>query len=210
MVVWFIFYFLNKSFWVSKSRYCKRKCLLVVDEFFFARNPFLASASSIPNYSQSIIITMSQWRDVNREIHRSQESLQERTVELEYLLLLDEAEVSQVLDDKSSARVVRVSSVVMKKLSQLQSTESVDAIALMKFPTTYFVVDDHQDCSRKWFPSPHRILVLEGIQDPGNLGTLLRSALALGWVSTKCNLIYIFFICFWTLSSSSFLFFPID
>ncbi|KAJ6919701.1 hypothetical protein NC651_013603 [Populus alba x Populus x berolinensis] len=116
-----------------------------------------------------------------REIHRSQESLQERTVELEYLLLLDEAEVSQVLDDKSSARVVRVSSVVMKKLSQLQSTESVDAIALMKFPTTYFVVDNHQDCSRKWFPSPHRILVLEGIQDPGNLGTLLRSALALGW-----------------------------
>lgn len=118
-----------------------------------------------------------------REIHRSQESLQERTVELEYLLLLDEAEVSQVLDDKSSARVVRVSSVVMKKLSQLQSTESVDAIALMKFPTTYFVVDNHQDCSRKWFPSPHRILVLEGIQDPGNLGTLLRSALALGWTT---------------------------
>lgn len=107
---------------------------------------------------------------------------------MEYLLLLDEAEVSQVLDDKSSARVVRVSSVVMKKLSQLQSTESVDAIALMKFPTTYFVVDNHQDCSRKWFPSPHRILVLEGIQDPGNLGTLLRSALALGWTTGWCVL----------------------
>ncbi|KAJ6412917.1 hypothetical protein OIU84_005867 [Salix udensis] len=116
-----------------------------------------------------------------REIYRSQESLQKRTVELEYLLLLDKTEVSQVLDDKSSARVVRVSSVVMKKLSQLQSTESVDAIALMKFPTTYFVVDKHQDCSRKWFPSPHRILVLDGIQDPGNLGTLLRSALAFRW-----------------------------
>jgi len=157
-VIYLFIYFLNKSFWVSKSRNCKHKCLLVVDEFF------RASAISIINYSQSIIITMSQWRDVNREIHRSQESLKERTVELEYLLLLDEAEVSQVLDDKSSARVVRVSSVVMKKLSQLQSTESVDAIALMKFPTTYFVVDNHQDCSRKWFPSPHRILVLEGIQ----------------------------------------------
>lgn len=26
-----------------------------------------------------------------------------------------------------------------------------------------------------------RLLVLDGIQDPGNLGTLIRTALALGW-----------------------------
>ncbi len=26
-----------------------------------------------------------------------------------------------------------------------------------------------------------RLLVLDGVQDPGNLGTLLRTALALGW-----------------------------
>uniref|UniRef100_A0A2P2K162 tRNA/rRNA methyltransferase SpoU type domain-containing protein n=1 Tax=Rhizophora mucronata TaxID=61149 RepID=A0A2P2K162_RHIMU len=71
----------------------------------------------------------------------------------------------------------------MKKLSQIQSTESIEAIALMKFPTSYFVVDDHQKGSdyRKWFPSLHRILVLEGIQDPGNLGTLIRSAVAFRW-----------------------------
>uniref|UniRef100_A0A7C8ZPQ8 tRNA/rRNA methyltransferase SpoU type domain-containing protein n=1 Tax=Opuntia streptacantha TaxID=393608 RepID=A0A7C8ZPQ8_OPUST len=34
---------------------------------------------------------------------------------------------------------------------------------------------------KRWFPHLHRILVLEGIQDPGNLGTLLRSALAFKW-----------------------------
>lgn len=29
--------------------------------------------------------------------------------------------------------------------------------------------------------SINRLLVLDGIQDPGNMGTLLRTALALGW-----------------------------
>ncbi|CAK7339646.1 unnamed protein product [Dovyalis caffra] len=53
-----------------------------------------------------------------REIFISQESLQERSVELEYLLVLDKTEVSALLGNNSSSRVVRVSSVVMKKLSQ--------------------------------------------------------------------------------------------
>ncbi|KAI9125310.1 hypothetical protein K1719_003926 [Acacia pycnantha] len=71
----------------------------------------------------------------------------------------------------------------MKKLSRLQSTDSLDAIALMKIPTSFFCLDDNQDTADcwRWFPSPHRILVLERIQDPGNLGTLLRSAVAFGW-----------------------------
>ncbi|KDP29796.1 hypothetical protein JCGZ_18731 [Jatropha curcas] len=117
-----------------------------------------------------------------REIHKFQKSLEERTVETECLILLDKAKVPEGLDS-SSSRTLRVSALVMKKLSQLQSTESIEAIALMKFPTSYFVVDDHEnnaDCW-KWFPTPHRILVLEGIQDPGNLGTLIRSAVAFRW-----------------------------
>ncbi|KAJ4840384.1 hypothetical protein Tsubulata_036248 [Turnera subulata] len=117
-----------------------------------------------------------------REIHKSQESLEEKTVEIECLFLLDNIEVPEGLTN-CSPRVLRVSSFVMKKLSQLQSTECTEAIALMKFPSTYFLLDDgrnNEDC-RKWFPSPHRILVLERIQDPGNLGTLLRSAVAFKW-----------------------------
>ncbi|KAJ9171108.1 hypothetical protein P3X46_019156 [Hevea brasiliensis] len=116
-----------------------------------------------------------------REICEFQKSSEERTVEMECLILLDKAKIPEGFNN--STRTLRVSALVMKKLSQLQSTESIEAIALMRFPTSYFVVGNHQkdaDC-RKWFPAPHRILVLEGIQDPGNLGTLVRSAVAFRW-----------------------------
>ncbi|CAI0419762.1 unnamed protein product [Linum tenue] len=118
-----------------------------------------------------------------REISKYQQSLPERTTHVDYLFLLDNVDVPAGLESSSPARTLRVSSLVMKKLSQVQSTESIEAIALMRFPTSYFVAVDGPtavDCS-KWFPSPHRILVLEGIQDPGNLGTLLRSAVAFKW-----------------------------
>ncbi|XP_057984482.1 uncharacterized protein LOC131169304 isoform X1 [Hevea brasiliensis] len=99
-----------------------------------------------------------------REICEFQKSSEERTVEMECLILLDKAKIPEGFNN--STRTLRVSALVMKKLSQLQSTESIEAIALMRFPTSYFVVGNHQkdaDC-RKWFPAPHRILVLEGIQ----------------------------------------------
>ncbi|GLU20246.1 hypothetical protein SLE2022_364560 [Rubroshorea leprosula] len=80
-------------------------------------------------------------------------------------------------------RIVRINTLIMKKLSGVQSTESIEAIALMRMPTTFLNLDVDQgelDC-RSWFGSPHRVLVLDGIQDPGNLGTLLRSAVAFRW-----------------------------
>ncbi|KAK2978745.1 hypothetical protein RJ640_003904 [Escallonia rubra] len=113
---------------------------------------------------------------------RFQESLQASSSAIDCLLVLDKAEVLEEFDDYP-VRVVRVSSPVMKKLSGVQSTESIDAIALMRIPPTFLVIDDNQqeeDC-RRWFPSPHRVLVLDGIQDPGNLGTLIRSAMAFKW-----------------------------
>ncbi|MED6131838.1 hypothetical protein PIB30_013567 [Stylosanthes scabra] len=117
-----------------------------------------------------------------REIYRFQDSLQDENITMECLILLDKAEIPSGLD-KSAASIVHASPTVMRKISGLQSTDSIDAIAIMKIPASFFNVDDDQkkeDC-KKWFPSTHRILVLDGIQDPGNLGTLLRSAVAFRW-----------------------------
>ncbi|XP_044486986.1 uncharacterized tRNA/rRNA methyltransferase slr1673 isoform X2 [Mangifera indica] len=117
-----------------------------------------------------------------REIYKYEKSLEDKTVTMDYLLLLDKVGIPEGLDDIPS-RTVRVSSVVMKKLSGVQSSESIEAVAIMKLPTSFFSIDGNQkeaDC-QSWFPSTHRILVLDGIQDPGNLGTLLRSAMAFKW-----------------------------
>ncbi|GLT44170.1 hypothetical protein SLA2020_180840 [Shorea laevis] len=116
-----------------------------------------------------------------REIFRCQESLQEKTTGIDCLLLLDKAEIPDGLDNYSN-RIVRINTLIMKKLSGVQSTESIEAIALMRMPTTFLNLDVDQELGcRSWFGSPHRVLVLDGIQDPGNLGTLLRSAVAFRW-----------------------------
>ncbi|MBA0860489.1 hypothetical protein Goshw_018100 [Gossypium schwendimanii] len=100
-----------------------------------------------------------------REIYRYKESSQEKTV-IDCLLLLENAEIPEGLDTHS-CHVVRVGSMVMKKLSGVQSAESIEAIALMRFPTSFLnlTVDQNKSDSQSWFPSTHRILVLDGIQD---------------------------------------------
>ncbi|XP_076905240.1 uncharacterized protein LOC143560939 [Bidens hawaiensis] len=110
-----------------------------------------------------------------------QESKEEKATRIDCLLLHEKAEVPEELVE-SGIHIVRVNSLVMKKLCGVQSTESIDAVSLVKIPSTFQNLDDdHHQHFSKWFPSAFRILILDGIQDPGNLGTLLRSAVAFGW-----------------------------
>lgn len=91
--------------------------------------------------------------------------MQERPTTIDCLLLHEEVDIPEHLDDQS-IRVVHVSSVVMKKLSGMQSPDSIEAIALMRIPSTFRTLEaSHQgEDNCRWFPSPHRILVLDGIQ----------------------------------------------
>ncbi|KAI4998607.1 hypothetical protein ZWY2020_053949 [Hordeum vulgare] len=102
---------------------------------------------------------------------------------IDCLLLLDGAEVPDELRELSGGSVVHVSATVMKKISGMQSVDSTEAIAVMHMPRHFCDLGDDEggaglDAS---FQSPKRILVLDGIQDPGNLGTLIRSACAFKW-----------------------------
>ncbi|KAF5193048.1 tRNA/rRNA methyltransferase (SpoU) family protein [Thalictrum thalictroides] len=117
-----------------------------------------------------------------REITKFQDVIEEKSSLVNCLLLLDGAEVPKGMCEFSD-RIVRVSSVVMKKLCGMQSIDSIEAVALLKIPNSFCHVDGNQreEDFRRWFPFPHRVLVLDGIQDPGNLGTLLRSAVAFRW-----------------------------
>ena len=73
-------------------------------------------------------------------------------------------------------RVVRAPAHVLRKASGLLNTDTVDVVAELATPPIEGI--------GAWGSvalTATRILALDGIQDPGNLGTLTRTALALGW-----------------------------
>lgn len=66
----------------------------------------------------------------------------------------------------SSVKIVLVSTEIMSKLNLLDS--EIDILAIVNFPK-FKVFDNNSDC-----------IILENIQNPGNLGTVLRAASASG------------------------------
>lgn len=101
------------------------------------------------------------------------------------LLLPDNAipsERAQAEHDELRAgarRTVLVSPALMKKVAGMECAESVTAAALLPLP-----MQQPEHLFRgplQQRQQPRRVLALEGVQDPGNLGSLLRSAAAFGW-----------------------------
>ncbi len=89
------------------------------------------------------------------------------------LLYSDEKSIAPILRSQARSRV-RLSSNLLSRLSRVRSHQGV--IAFLEKP-----VWSWEDVS-EW------ILYLEGIQDPGNLGTLLRTARATGLFSLVSDL----------------------
>ncbi len=89
------------------------------------------------------------------------------------LLYSDENSIAQIAD-RQAPRRVRLPSDLLSRLSRVQSHQGV--IAFLEKPVW------------SWDDVSEWILYLEGIQDPGNLGTLLRTARATGLFSLAADL----------------------
>ncbi|KAL3845114.1 hypothetical protein ACJIZ3_002517 [Penstemon smallii] len=113
-----------------------------------------------------------------REIYIFHKTSSDRPI-IECLLVLENYEIPEEIDGHDN-RIVHVSSAVIRKISGVESIDSIEVIALVRIPSTFQILRHEEDC-QTWFSFPHRILVLDGIQDPGNLGTLIRSATAFRW-----------------------------
>lgn len=63
--------------------------------------------------------------------------------------------------------IILVNEQVMRKISEMESPEGLIAEVMMPKPAS--------------LAGKKKIIALDGINDPGNMGTILRTALALGW-----------------------------
>ncbi|KAL8472254.1 hypothetical protein ACS0TY_028837 [Phlomoides rotata] len=116
-----------------------------------------------------------------REIYSFHKAVSEKPI-IQCLFVLDNCCIPEEINDEA-IHVVQVNLEVIRKISGVQSVDCVEVIALVRIPSTFQILSSSlrdEDC-RTLFSFPHRLLVLDGIQDPGNLGTLVRSATAFRW-----------------------------
>ncbi|KAJ4782806.1 tRNA/rRNA methyltransferase (SpoU) family protein [Rhynchospora pubera] len=101
---------------------------------------------------------------------------------IDQLIVLDGISIPDELN-RICSTVIYVSANVLKKISGMQSIDSTEVIAIMRMPRSFcdLEMNGSEAMFHSLLPSPYRLLVLDGIQDPGNLGTLIRSARAFKW-----------------------------
>jgi TrmH family RNA methyltransferase len=115
------------------------------------------------------------YRESNQSVVLSGADLVRELAHVEFLILFHIKGTSPPPAAMASgARLVAVTEGVMQKITGLESVSPTTLAAEVELPE---LVD-----FENWRPGQlHRLLALERCQDPGNLGTLLRTALALGW-----------------------------
>lgn len=114
-----------------------------------------------------------------KEILESSDSIQSKSM-VQALLLAESVsdKEAEELSSLTAARVFRVGDAVLRKIAGVQNVESLGMVAELHTPAPLQLSrlrDLEQGLRLK------RVLALDGVQDPGNLGTLLRTTLALGW-----------------------------
>ncbi|GER26206.1 tRNA/rRNA methyltransferase family protein [Striga asiatica] len=147
-------------------------------------NPFvkhcvkLRQSSSYRHVHGSVLVV---GNTIIREIFRFHKAVPNGPI-IDCLFVLDNFCIPEEMD-VDSVRVILVNSEVIRKVSGVQCVDAVEAFALVRTPSTYHVVANslHEEDWHSLFSSPHRVLVLDRIQDPGNLGTLIRTATAFRW-----------------------------
>lgn len=99
-----------------------------------------------------------------REIYSFHKAVSDRP-RIECLFVLDNSCIPEEIDD-NAVHVVQVNSEVIRKISGVQSVDSVEVIALVRIPSTFQIVSNspHDEDYHTLFSFPHRILVLDGIQ----------------------------------------------
>ncbi len=101
-------------------------------------------------------------------------------VELEAVLICEDSSAESLLDGicaKTDAKIYLLSRSAFEKISQEKSPEGIICVAkYLDFFHKYIKIDRN----RAEEYSGKRLLLLSQIRDPGNLGTIIRSALALG------------------------------
>ncbi len=89
-------------------------------------------------------------------------------------LFLLESEAEGPAGDIKADRIVLVNNAILQKVTGLESVEALSCAAEVMLPPP-------ADFASLPKGSLQRLLVLDRCQDPGNMGTLLRTACAFGW-----------------------------
>ena len=87
-------------------------------------------------------------------------------------------ERARIPEDISADRIVRAPARVMKKCAGVANGDGLDVVGEFEAPKITRGGEFVAGAKRR---RTTRVLALEGVQDPGNVGTLVRTAVAFGW-----------------------------